>query len=420
MAVAARREGEPQDRPEKCRRACVGGAWTSRPAKPKTSGDETEDEPKPRRGRRGGRGRRGRGEGAEPVTEAGETVEADSSPMVERPIAEEPPIAEAEPAEDAKTKTRRRPRAQKAIDDKVAEAAPAPAAEPEAPVEADAKPKRRSRAKKAEAPAEAAPEPAPAPLRPPTMTSWPRTKASARTASRAAAAHSRLALKAGVSAETVDAIAQGRRPERLTEDEAILYDLSTELQHHKSVSDATYARAVARYGEQGVIDAVGITGYYTLLAMVLNTARTPLAPGRTPGMPPFTAVERRPLRSRHLTQASKRADRSSEAPKHRSTQEPKRPTQASSAHQSTSCPTSRFLIDRHPLRTAGSRIAVAPAARIHRLRQRLAIRLHRTAARVSVDRARPQRTWPLDQPVGPVYAPPVGAGHRSPCSTRSA
>jgi 4-carboxymuconolactone decarboxylase len=101
-------------------------------------------------------------------------------------------------------------------------------------------------------------------------------------------AHSKLALKAGVSAETVDAIAQGRRPDHLTEDEAILYDLSTELQHHKSVSDATYARAVTRYGEQGVIDTIGITGYYTLIAMVLNTARTPLAPGRTPGMPPFT------------------------------------------------------------------------------------------------------------------------------------
>jgi 4-carboxymuconolactone decarboxylase len=101
-------------------------------------------------------------------------------------------------------------------------------------------------------------------------------------------AHARLALKAGVSPETVEAIAHGRRPDRLTEDEAILYDLSTELQHHKSVSDTTYARAVTRYGEQGVIDAVSITGYYTLLAMVLNTARTPLGEGRTPGMPPFT------------------------------------------------------------------------------------------------------------------------------------
>ena len=101
-------------------------------------------------------------------------------------------------------------------------------------------------------------------------------------------AHARLALQAGVSTDTVDAIAKGRRPEHLTEDEAILYDLSSELQHHKGVSDETYARAVKRYGEQGVIDAVGITGYYTLLAMVLNTARTPVPDGRTPALAPFT------------------------------------------------------------------------------------------------------------------------------------
>ncbi|MGE3706489.1 MAG: carboxymuconolactone decarboxylase family protein, partial [Vicinamibacterales bacterium] len=95
-------------------------------------------------------------------------------------------------------------------------------------------------------------------------------------------AHAKLALQAGVSAETVQAIARGRRPDRLTDDEAILYELSTELQHHKAVSDETYDRAVRRFGEQGVIDAVGITGYYTLLAMVLNTARTPVPAGRTP------------------------------------------------------------------------------------------------------------------------------------------
>lgn len=101
-------------------------------------------------------------------------------------------------------------------------------------------------------------------------------------------AHARLALQAGVSADTVNAIAAGRRPDGLSADEALLYDLSTELQHHKGVSDPTYARVVARFGEQGVIDAVGITGYYTFLAMVLNTARTPLPAGRTPALQPFT------------------------------------------------------------------------------------------------------------------------------------
>lgn len=100
-------------------------------------------------------------------------------------------------------------------------------------------------------------------------------------------AHAKLALQAGVSAETVQAIAKGRRPDALTEDEAILYALNTELQHHKGVSDETYARVVRRFGEQGVIDAVGITGYYTMLAMVLNTARTPVPAGRTPELAPF-------------------------------------------------------------------------------------------------------------------------------------
>ena len=101
-------------------------------------------------------------------------------------------------------------------------------------------------------------------------------------------AHARLAREAGVSTETVAAIAKGRRPDHLTEDEAILYDLNMELQHHKSVSDETYARAVKRYGEQGVIDAVGITGYYTFLAMMLNTARTQVHGGRTVELQPFT------------------------------------------------------------------------------------------------------------------------------------
>ena len=71
------------------------------------------------------------------------------------------------------------------------------------------------------------------------------------------------------------AIADGRRPERMAEDEAILYDFCDELHRKLSISDATYARAVSKFGEQGVIDTVGIVGYYSLLAMVLNTARTP-------------------------------------------------------------------------------------------------------------------------------------------------
>jgi len=100
-------------------------------------------------------------------------------------------------------------------------------------------------------------------------------------------AHQAAALQGGLRADIVAAVAEGRRPERLAEDEEAVYALWDELQTHQSVSDATYARAIARLGEQGVIDALGITGYYTMLAMVLNTARTPLPPGVAPPLAPF-------------------------------------------------------------------------------------------------------------------------------------
>jgi len=101
---------------------------------------QRDEAPRARRGRRGGRGR-GRREGGETQV-AAETIEPDSSPMVERPLAEEPPIAVVDEAEEARPKTRRRPRARKGETvEPVAEASV------EAEPEAEAKPKRRSRAK---------------------------------------------------------------------------------------------------------------------------------------------------------------------------------------------------------------------------------------------------------------------------------
>jgi 4-carboxymuconolactone decarboxylase len=97
--------------------------------------------------------------------------------------------------------------------------------------------------------------------------------------------HHPIAIKAGVKPETLQALAEGRRPKGMTEDEEILYDLCDELDRHKSVTDATYARALARFGETGVVDAVSTVGYYTFLAMVMNTARTPAPDGSTPLAP---------------------------------------------------------------------------------------------------------------------------------------
>jgi 4-carboxymuconolactone decarboxylase len=100
-------------------------------------------------------------------------------------------------------------------------------------------------------------------------------------------AHAPIALKQGISQEIIDAIAAGRRPTGMNEDQEICYDFTIELQRSKPVSDATYARALKRFGETGVLDIAGISGYYTNLAMTLNTARFPIPAGgqRLPRFP---------------------------------------------------------------------------------------------------------------------------------------
>jgi len=99
--------------------------------------------------------------------------------------------------------------------------------------------------------------------------------------------HSRLAIDEGLSPEIARAIVEGRRPESMVDEEVILYDFCMELQRNQSVSDATYARAVERFGEQGVVETVSLMGYYTMISMVLNTARTPLPAGGKPALSPF-------------------------------------------------------------------------------------------------------------------------------------
>ena len=85
--------------------------------------------------------------------------------------------------------------------------------------------------------------------------------------------HYPIALKAGISESIADAIADGRRPTGMSADEEIVYDLTAEILKNKRISDATFQRAERRFGKKGVVDMVGIAGYYTFLAMQLNMAR---------------------------------------------------------------------------------------------------------------------------------------------------
>lgn len=100
-------------------------------------------------------------------------------------------------------------------------------------------------------------------------------------------AHHPLALKAGLKPEIAGAIAEGRRPTGMAQDEEVVYDLLTEALQNRSVSDVTYERGLKQFGEQNLVDLLAIAGYYALLAMLLNVARTPLPEGRQPGMPHF-------------------------------------------------------------------------------------------------------------------------------------
>jgi 4-carboxymuconolactone decarboxylase len=90
--------------------------------------------------------------------------------------------------------------------------------------------------------------------------------------------HHPLALEAGLDPAVADAIAEDRRPEGMDAAAAAVWDLLDELHRTRQVSDGTYARAVDELGEVGVVEVVATSGYYTTLATVMNTARTP-APG---------------------------------------------------------------------------------------------------------------------------------------------
>jgi len=100
-------------------------------------------------------------------------------------------------------------------------------------------------------------------------------------------AHSPAAARAGLSPDIIAAVAEGRRPSTMGDDEAVLYDFCAELQANQSVSDQTYARALARFGEPGIVEMASIQGYYTYLSMVMNAARVTVPPNVKPPLERF-------------------------------------------------------------------------------------------------------------------------------------
>ena len=86
-------------------------------------------------------------------------------------------------------------------------------------------------------------------------------------------AHAPLAIKAGLDPAIVAAIGAGKKPDSMKEDEAIVWEFTTQLRRDHNVDDAIYAKALEKFGENGIMDLVAVNGYYDVVSMTLNVAR---------------------------------------------------------------------------------------------------------------------------------------------------
>ena len=97
--------------------------------------------------------------------------------------------------------------------------------------------------------------------------------------------HEPIARGAGVPADAIEAIRNGRAPEFAREDERAVHAAVTELLETHRLSDEAYADALAPLGERGVVDLVGVVGYYVLVALTLNGFEVPVPDGAPPPLP---------------------------------------------------------------------------------------------------------------------------------------
>ncbi|WP_375413642.1 carboxymuconolactone decarboxylase family protein [uncultured Bradyrhizobium sp.] len=101
-------------------------------------------------------------------------------------------------------------------------------------------------------------------------------------------AHYPLALKGGLDPQVANDIAAGKRPEAMKEDEAALYDLASALYRDKKVSDPVYKAALGQFGERGIMDIIGIIGYYDLVSMTLITMQAGMPDDKVTPLPALT------------------------------------------------------------------------------------------------------------------------------------
>ncbi|MDE2007573.1 MAG: carboxymuconolactone decarboxylase family protein [Rhodospirillales bacterium] len=82
--------------------------------------------------------------------------------------------------------------------------------------------------------------------------------------------HAPIAIAAGIAPAAAEALRTGAVPRFAQEDEAAVHAFASELLRDRTVSDATFARARAALGDRGVVDLVGVLGYYGFISMTIN------------------------------------------------------------------------------------------------------------------------------------------------------
>jgi len=98
-------------------------------------------------------------------------------------------------------------------------------------------------------------------------------------------AHYPHAIEGGLDPKVAAAIAAGKRPDGMRDDEAALYDLATALYRDRKVSDAVYKAALDHFGERGIMDIIGIIGFYDITSMTLITMQAGAPDGKVPPLP---------------------------------------------------------------------------------------------------------------------------------------
>ena len=91
-------------------------------------------------------------------------------------------------------------------------------------------------------------------------------------------AHAPIATKAGLSTDIIAELKANKRPSKMAEDEAVVYDFVTELMATHKVSDETFARARKVFNDQQIVDLTAVAGNYVMVAMILAMAEQTVPP----------------------------------------------------------------------------------------------------------------------------------------------